>query len=155
MQDRRSREFPELVVLHSCGLAIPGPFVYLPTGHKFAERRTRRYCPLVFRSTAEVAARILWLPVPPPKCSGVRLFKEASYPRSRPQVPATPFQDSCRCLTLTDTSKLRPQFYCTIDEGRKLVLRLQNWLYRLSSVRNDLHIAEFFEPIFAEFNANP
>jgi hypothetical protein len=28
-------------------------------------------------------------------------------------------------------------------------------LYRLSSVRNDLHIAEFFEPIFAEFNANP
>ncbi len=36
-----------------------------------------------------------------------------------------------------------------------LVLRLQNQLYRLSSVRNDLHIAEFFEPIFAEFNANP
>jgi hypothetical protein len=28
-------------------------------------------------------------------------------------------------------------------------------LYRLSSVRNGLHIAEFFEPIFAEFNANP
>jgi hypothetical protein len=28
-------------------------------------------------------------------------------------------------------------------------------LYRLSSVRNDLHIAEFFEPILAEFNANP
>jgi hypothetical protein len=26
---------------------------------------------------------------------------------------------------------------------------------RLSSVRNDLQIAEFFEPIFAEFNANP
>jgi len=37
----------------------------------------------------------------------------------------------------------------------KLVLRLQNWLYRLSSVRNDLQIAEFFEPIFAELNANP
>jgi hypothetical protein len=28
-------------------------------------------------------------------------------------------------------------------------------LYRLSSARNDLHIAEFFEPIFAEFNSNP
>jgi len=27
---------------------------------------------------------------------------------------------------------------------------LQNGLYRLSSVRNDLQIAEFFEPIFAE-----
>jgi hypothetical protein len=27
--------------------------------------------------------------------------------------------------------------------------------YRLSPVRNDLHIAEFFESIFAEFNANP
>jgi hypothetical protein len=37
----------------------------------------------------------------------------------------------------------------------KLVLGLQNWLYRLSSVRNNLHIAEFFEPIFAEFNSNP
>jgi hypothetical protein len=37
----------------------------------------------------------------------------------------------------------------------KLVLRIQNWFCRLSSVRNDLHIAEFFEPIFAEFNANP
>ena len=37
----------------------------------------------------------------------------------------------------------------------KPVLRLQNWLYRLSSVRNDLQIAEFFEPIFAEFNSNP
>jgi hypothetical protein len=37
----------------------------------------------------------------------------------------------------------------------KLVLRLQNCLYRLSPVRNDLQIAEFFEPIFAEFNANP
>ena len=37
----------------------------------------------------------------------------------------------------------------------RLVLRLQNWLFRLSSVRNDLHIAEFFEPIFAEFNSNP
>jgi hypothetical protein len=37
----------------------------------------------------------------------------------------------------------------------KPVLRLQNQLYRLSSVRNDLHIAEFFEPIFAEFNAHP
>jgi hypothetical protein len=24
-----------------------------------------------------------------------------------------------------------------------------------SSVRNDLQIAEFFEPVFAEFNANP
>jgi hypothetical protein len=34
-------------------------------------------------------------------------------------------------------------------------LRLQNQLYRLSSVGNDLHIAEFFEPIFAEFNADP
>ena len=39
--------------------------------------------------------------------------------------------------------------------GTRRVLRLQNQLYRLSSVRNDLHIAEFFEPIFAEFNANP
>jgi hypothetical protein len=39
--------------------------------------------------------------------------------------------------------------------GDKPVLRLQNQLYRLSSVRNDLHIAEFFEPIFAEFNAHP
>ena len=37
----------------------------------------------------------------------------------------------------------------------KLVLRLQNQIYRLSSVLNDLHIAEFFEPIFAEFNADP
>ena len=37
----------------------------------------------------------------------------------------------------------------------KLVLRLHNWLYRLSFVRNDLQIAEFFEPIFAEFNSNP
>ena len=37
----------------------------------------------------------------------------------------------------------------------KLVLLLHNQLYRLSSVRNDLHITEFFEPIFAEFNANP
>ena len=36
-----------------------------------------------------------------------------------------------------------------------LVLRTQNQVYRLSSVRNDLHIAEFFEPIFAEFNADP
>jgi hypothetical protein len=39
--------------------------------------------------------------------------------------------------------------------GDKLVLRLRNQHYRLSSVRNDLHIAEFFEPVFAEFNANP
>jgi hypothetical protein len=39
--------------------------------------------------------------------------------------------------------------------GDKLVLRVQNQLYRLLFVRNDLHIAEFFEPIFAEFNANP
>ena len=38
--------------------------------------------------------------------------------------------------------------------GDKLVLRLQNQLYRLSSVRNNLHIAEFFEPIFAELNAD-
>ena len=37
----------------------------------------------------------------------------------------------------------------------RLVLRLQNWFFRLSSVRNDLYIAEFLEPIFAEFNANP
>jgi len=37
----------------------------------------------------------------------------------------------------------------------KLSGRLQNWLFRLSSVRNDLYIAEFFESIFAEFNANP
>jgi hypothetical protein len=59
------------------------------------------------------------------------------------------------CLTLTDTSTLRPQFHSAIDKGSKLVLRLQNQLYRLSSVRNDLHIAEFFEPIYAEFNANP
>ena len=28
-------------------------------------------------------------------------------------------------------------------------------LYRPSSVPNGLHIAEFFEPTFAEFNANP
>jgi hypothetical protein len=27
--------------------------------------------------------------------------------------------------------------------------------YHLLSVRNDLHIAEFFEPVFAEFNSNP
>ena len=39
--------------------------------------------------------------------------------------------------------------------GDKLVLRLRNQHYRLSSVCNDLHIAEFFEPVFAEFNANP
>jgi hypothetical protein len=26
---------------------------------------------------------------------------------------------------------------------------------RTSFIRNDLHIAEFLEPIFAEFNANP
>ena len=39
--------------------------------------------------------------------------------------------------------------------GTSWVLRLQNQLYRLSSVRNDLHIAEFFEPIFAEFNSYP
>jgi len=39
--------------------------------------------------------------------------------------------------------------------GCKLPGRLQNWLFRLSSVRNDLYIAEFFESIFAEFNANP
>ena len=39
--------------------------------------------------------------------------------------------------------------------GDKLVLREQNQLYRLLFVRNDLHIAEFFEPIFAEFNPNP
>jgi hypothetical protein len=37
----------------------------------------------------------------------------------------------------------------------RLVLRLQNWFFRLSSVRNDLYIAEFLETIFAEFNANP
>ena len=44
---------------------------------------------------------------------------------------------------------------CNLFPGTSWVLRLQNQLYRLSSVRNDLHIAEFFEPIFAEFNANP
>jgi hypothetical protein len=38
--------------------------------------------------------------------------------------------------------------------GDKLVLRVQNQLYRLLFVRNDLHIAEFFEPIFAELNAD-
>jgi hypothetical protein len=32
---------------------------------------------------------------------------------------------------------------------------LSNQLYRLSPVRNDLQMAEFFESIFAEFNANP
>ena len=39
--------------------------------------------------------------------------------------------------------------------ANKLVLRLQNQPYRLSFVRNDLHIAEFFESLFAEFNADP
>jgi hypothetical protein len=37
----------------------------------------------------------------------------------------------------------------------KLVLRVQNQLYRLSFVRNDLHVTEFFEPIFAELHADP
>jgi hypothetical protein len=66
-------------------------------------------------------------------------------------------QDLCDiwCLTLTDTSTLRPRFYCTVDEGSKPAPRLQNRLYRLSSVRNDLQIAEFFEPVFTEFNAKP
>jgi hypothetical protein len=36
----------------------------------------------------------------------------------------------------------------------RLVLRLQNQLYRLSIVRNDLHVTEFFEPICTEFNTN-
>ena len=38
-----------------------------------------------------------------------------------------------------------------------LVRRLRTGFiaYRLSPVRNDLQIAEFFEPIFAEFNSNP
>jgi hypothetical protein len=44
---------------------------------------------------------------------------------------------------------------CDLFSRDKLVLRLQNQLYRLSSVRDDLHIAECFESIFAEFNANP
>jgi hypothetical protein len=46
---------------------------------------------------------------------------------------------------------------CTIGGGTLSTptLRLQNQLYRLSSVRNDLHIAEFFEPLLAEFNSNP
>ena len=38
---------------------------------------------------------------------------------------------------------------------KKLVLRLENQLSRLLFVRNNLHIAELFEPIFAEFDANP
>jgi hypothetical protein len=38
--------------------------------------------------------------------------------------------------------------------GDKLVLQEQNQLYRLLIVRNDLHVAEFFEPIFAELNAD-
>ena len=38
--------------------------------------------------------------------------------------------------------------------GDKLVLRVQNQLYRLLSVRNDLHIAELFESIFAKLNAD-
>src|SRR5258708_3853094 len=40
-------------------------------------------------------------------------------------------------------------------KGDRAALRLQNQLNFLSTVRNDLHIAEFFETIFAEFNANP
>jgi hypothetical protein len=39
--------------------------------------------------------------------------------------------------------------------GDNLVLRVQNQLYRPSFVRNDLHVTEFFEPIFAELNADP
>ena len=39
--------------------------------------------------------------------------------------------------------------------GDRLVLRLQNQLCRLLIVGNDLHIAEFLEPIFAEFNSYP
>lgn len=38
---------------------------------------------------------------------------------------------------------------------RELVLRVRNQLYRLSSIGNDLHVTEFPEPIFAEFNAKP
>ena len=39
--------------------------------------------------------------------------------------------------------------------GDKLAPRLQNQPNFLSTVRNDLHIAEFLEYVFAEFNANP
>jgi hypothetical protein len=45
---------------------------------------------------------------------------------------------------------------CTIEvDSFDAYPQLQSQLYRLTVVRNDLHIAEFFEPIFAEFNANP
>jgi hypothetical protein len=39
--------------------------------------------------------------------------------------------------------------------GDKLALRPQNQLNFLSTVRNDLQIAEYFESVFAECNANP
>ena len=56
LRDRHSKVSPELFVFGRCGLAMPGLFGCLPAVHKFAEHRTRRYCPRVFRSTAKVAA---------------------------------------------------------------------------------------------------
>ena len=44
---------------------------------------------------------------------------------------------------------------CAIHFWAQAGSRVQNQPYRLSLVHNDLQITEFFEPVFAEFNANP
>jgi hypothetical protein len=56
---------------------------------------------------------------------------------------------------LVDPTSFIKQAACVIYSRGQAGSETANQVYRLSSVRNDLDITEFFEPIFAEFNANP